>query len=60
MKHEKGIADESRDHTKLVIGDHDLDSGAGSVLFDAKAPQGTKPKAEIIAKILAAVKERKA
>jgi hypothetical protein len=36
------------------------DSAAAGVRFHAGGPQGTKPKAEVIADILASIKERRA
>jgi threonyl-tRNA synthetase len=53
-------AEQLRVHTMLVIGGRDLDAGAVSVRLHGKGPQGAKPKAEVVADILAAIKERRA
>jgi threonyl-tRNA synthetase len=53
-------AEQLRIHTMLVIGGRDLDAGAVSVRLHGKGPQGAKPKAEVIADILASIKERRA
>jgi threonyl-tRNA synthetase len=52
-------AEQLRVHTMLVIGGRDLEAGAVSVRLHHGGPQGAKPKAEVIAKILADIKERK-
>jgi threonyl-tRNA synthetase len=52
-------AEEARVHTMLVIGGRDMDAGAVSVRLHGKGPQGAKPKAEVVADIFAAIKERK-
>jgi threonyl-tRNA synthetase len=52
-------AEEARVHTMLVIGGRDMDVGAVSVRLHGKGPQGAKPKAEVVADILAAIKERR-
>ena len=44
----------------LVIGGSDMEAGAVSVRLHHGGPQGAKPKAEVIADILASIKERKA
>jgi len=53
-------AEQLRVHTMLVIGGRDLDAGAVSVRLHGKGPQGAKPKGEVVAEILAAIKERRA
>jgi threonyl-tRNA synthetase len=53
-------AEQARVHTMLVIGARDLEAGAVSVRLHHGGPQGAKPKAEVVAKILAEIKERKA
>jgi threonyl-tRNA synthetase len=53
-------AEESRVHTMLVIGPRDMESGQVSVRVHGKGNQGAKPKAEVIANILKANKERQA
>ena len=46
-------AEKTRVHTMLVIGGRDMEAGAVSVRLHHGGPQGAKPKAEVIAKILA-------
>ena len=53
-------AEKARVHTMLVIGGRDMEAGAVSVRLHHGGPQGAKPKAEVIANILAAIKERRA
>ena len=53
-------AEQRRVHTMLVIGGRDMEAGAVSVRLHHGGPQGAKPKAEVVADILAAIKERKA
>lgn len=53
-------AEQLRVHTMLVIGARDLEAGAVSVRLHHGGPQGAKLKGEVIAKILADIKERKA
>ena len=53
-------AEQLRVHTMLVIGGRDMDAGAVSVRLHGKGPQGAKPKAEVVAEILAAIRERRA
>ena len=59
-----GTVDEDRGqlrvHTMLVIGGRDLEAGAVSVRLHGKGPQGAKAKGEVVAEILAAIKERRA
>ena len=43
----------------LVIGVPDMDAGQGSVRLHSKGPQGAKPKGEVVAEILANIKERR-
>src|SRR5216117_2821881 len=52
-------AEQLRVHTMLVIGGRDMEAGAVSVRLHHGGPQGAKPKAEVIADILAAIRERK-
>ena len=47
-------------HTMLVIGGRDLEAGQVSVRLHHGGPQGAKPKAEVVADILASIKERRA
>jgi threonyl-tRNA synthetase len=50
-------AEQLRVHTMLVIGGRDLEAGAVSVRLHHSGPQGAKPKAEVIADILASIKD---
>ncbi len=53
-------AEKAKVHTMLVIGGRDMDAGQVSVRLHSKGPQGAKPKGEVVADILAAIKERRA
>ena len=53
-------AEQAKVHTMLVIGGRDLEAGNVSVRLHSKGPQGAKPKAEVVADILVAIKERRA
>jgi threonyl-tRNA synthetase len=53
-------AEQLRVHTMLVIGGRDMESGTVSVRLHHGGPEGAKPKAEVIADILASIKERRA
>ena len=53
-------AEQRRVHTMLVIGGRDLDAGVVSVRLHGKGPQGAKPKGEVVAEILTAIRERRA
>ncbi|MCO5053172.1 MAG: His/Gly/Thr/Pro-type tRNA ligase C-terminal domain-containing protein [Verrucomicrobiae bacterium] len=53
-------AEKLRVHTMLIIGARDLEAGNVSVRLHHGGPQGAKPKAEVIADILADIKERRA
>jgi threonyl-tRNA synthetase len=53
-------AEKTRVHTMLVIGGRDMEAGQISVRLHHGGPQGAKPKAEVIADILASIKERRA
>jgi len=53
-------AGQLRVHTMLVIGGRDMEAGAVSVRLHHGGPQGAKPKAEVVADILAAIRERRA
>jgi threonyl-tRNA synthetase len=53
-------AEQLRVHTMLVIGGRDMEAGAVSVRLHHGGPQGAKPKAEVIADILASINERRA
>jgi threonyl-tRNA synthetase len=50
----------SRRRLRLVIGGRDMEAGAVSVRPHHGGPQGAKPKAEVIVRILADIKERRA
>jgi threonyl-tRNA synthetase len=52
-------AEQSKVHTMLVIGGRDRDAGAVSVRLHGKGNVGAKPKAEAIADILGAIRERR-
>ncbi len=52
-------AEQLRVHTMLVIGARDMDAGAVSVRLHGKGNLGAKPKAEVVADILAAIRERR-
>jgi threonyl-tRNA synthetase len=43
----------------LIIGGKDMESGNVSVRLHHGGPQGAKPKAEVVADILAAIKKRR-
>ncbi len=50
----------SRRRLRLVIGSRDLEAGAVSVRLHHGGSQGAKPKAEVVAGILADIREQKA
>jgi threonyl-tRNA synthetase len=52
-------AEQARVHTMLVLGPRDLQAGAVSVRLHSKGNVGAKPKAEAIADILTAIRERR-
>jgi len=53
-------AEKAKVHTMLVIGGRDMDAGAVSVRLHGKGNVGAKPKGEVVADILASIKERRA
>src|SRR5258707_8253700 len=53
-------AEQTKVHTMLVIGPRDMEAGNVSVRLHGKGNVGAKPKAEVVADILAAIKERRA
>jgi threonyl-tRNA synthetase len=53
-------AEKAKVHTMLVIGGRDVEAGNISVRLHGKGNVGAKPKAEVIADILQAIKERRA
>ena len=52
-------AETAKVHTMLVIGPRDVQAGAVSVRLHGKGNVGAKPKAEAVAEILTAIKERR-
>ncbi len=52
-------AEVAKVHTMLVIGGRDMDAGNVSVRLHGKGNVGAKPKGEVVADILAAIKERR-
>jgi threonyl-tRNA synthetase len=52
-------AEQAKVHTMLVIGGRDMDAGVVSVRLHGKGNIGAKPKGEIVAEILASIKERR-
>jgi threonyl-tRNA synthetase len=53
-------AEKLRVHTILIIGGKDVEAGNVAVHLHHGGPQGAKPKAEVVADILARIKERRA
>jgi len=53
-------AEKAKVHTMLVIGGRDLDAGNVSVRLHGKGNVGARPKGEVVADIIAAIKERRA
>jgi threonyl-tRNA synthetase len=53
-------AEQAKVHTMLVIGGRDMEAGNVSVRLHGKGNLGAKLKAEVIADIFAAIKERQA
>ena len=53
-------AEQAKVHTMLVVGNRDLEAGNVSVRIHGKGNLGAKPRAEVIADIIQAVKERRA
>ena len=53
-------AEKAKVHTMLVIGGRDLEAGNVSVRLHGKGNIGAKPKGEVVADILSAIKERRA
>ena len=47
-------------HTMLVIGHRDLEAGNVSVRVHGKGNLGAKPRTEVVADLLAAIRERRA
>jgi threonyl-tRNA synthetase len=59
IKTEIADAERSRVHSMLISGAKDMEAGNVSVRLHHGGPQAAKPKAEVIAKIPADIKERK-
>ena len=59
MKAKIANAEQSKVHTMLVIGGRDLDAGNVSVRLHGKGNLGAKPKADVMAGILDAIRNRK-
>ena len=53
-------AEKSKVHTMLVIGSRDMEAGNVSVRLHGKGNVGAKPKAEVVADLVASIKERRA
>ena len=53
-------AEQAKVHTMLVVGPRDMEANAVSVRVHGKGSLGAKPKAEVVADILQAIKERRA
>ena len=53
-------AEKIKVHTMLVIGNRDLEAGNLSVRVHGKGNLGAKPRAEVVAELLASIKERRA
>jgi threonyl-tRNA synthetase len=51
-------AEEAKVHTMLVVGPRDLEAGNVSLRLHGKGNQGAKPKAQVLADILASIRER--
>jgi threonyl-tRNA synthetase len=52
-------AEQAKVHTMLVIGPRDMEAGNVSVRLHGKGSIGAKPKAEVVADLLAAIRERR-
>jgi threonyl-tRNA synthetase len=52
-------AEEARVHTMLVLGKRDLEAGVLSVRVHGKGNLGAKPRAEVIAELVEAIRERR-
>jgi len=53
-------AEQMKVHTMLVIGKRDMDANAVSIRVHGKGNLGAKPRGEVIADLLSAIKERRA
>ena len=52
-------AEQAKVHTMLVVGSRDMQAGNVSVRLHGKGNVGARPKAEVVADILAAIRERR-
>ena len=52
-------AEQEKVHTMLVVGRRDLEAGAVSVRVHGKGNLGAKPRAEVVADLIAAARERR-
>jgi threonyl-tRNA synthetase len=52
-------AEQNKVHTMLVVGPRDMEAGAVSVRVHGKGSQGAKPRGEVIADLLQAIRERR-
>ena len=52
-------AEKDKVHTMLIVGQKEQDSGAVAVRLHGKGDQGAKPRGEVIAQIIADIKERR-
>ena len=53
-------AEEARVHRILVVGPREQDANTVAVRIHGKGQQGVKPRAEVVAEILAVIRERRA
>ena len=52
-------AEQAKVHTMLVVGPRDMQANAVSLRVHGKGNQGSKPRAEVLADIISAIRERK-
>ncbi|HEY1770844.1 MAG TPA: threonine--tRNA ligase [Chthoniobacterales bacterium] len=60
IKAKISAAEQMKVHTMLVIGNRDMEASAVSVRVHGQGNLGAKPRSEVIAELLAAIKERRA
>ena len=60
MKAKIADAETAKVHTMLVVGQRDLEAGVVSVRLHGKGNVGAKPRAEVVADLLASIRERRA
>ena len=58
MKTKIASAEQMKVHTMLVIGNRDMEASAVSVRVHGQGNLGAKPRGEVVAEILALIKER--